>query len=111
MRQQERSQIHIPVWSEPELMGLIYAWAKGTSWNDLISNTSLDEGDVVRIIRRTIDLLSQIKYCESISGHLKDNAKLAVKAINRFPVCESDDILNELAEGKEVFNPATQRIN
>ena len=48
-------------------MGLVEAWAKGTDWSDLIANTSLDEGDVVRIMRRTVDLLSQVPYCDAIS--------------------------------------------
>ena len=54
-------------------------------------NTSLDEGDVVRIIRRSIDVLSQVQYI-GVSNKLKSKAKLALKAINRFPVSESNDL-------------------
>ncbi|MFN9907506.1 MAG: DEAD/DEAH box helicase, partial [bacterium] len=64
---QEQASGVKPLWCEPELMGLVHAWAKGVSWNDLIANTSLDEGDVVRIMRRTVDLLAQIPYCEAIT--------------------------------------------
>ena len=53
LRAQERLGVVVPAWWEPELMGLVEAWAKGTDWSDLIANTSLDEGDVVRIMRRT----------------------------------------------------------
>ncbi len=90
---QQRRNIDISAWWEPDLMGLVAAWASGVNWNDLIANTSLDEGDVVRIIRRTIDLLSQVPYCESISQELRTNSRLALKAINRFPVCEAEDLL------------------
>ena len=90
---QGRSQVVIPVWHELELMGLVEAWARGTSWSELISNTSLDEGDVVRIMRRTVDLLSQIPYCEVISEQLRSNARFALKAINRSPVSEAEDLL------------------
>ena len=55
-------EIFFPVWCEPVVMGLVYAWSRGVLWNDLIANTSLDEGDVVRVMRRTIDLLSQVPY-------------------------------------------------
>ena len=92
LRQQERADVVVPVWYEAELMGLVQAWAKGVSWNDLIANTSLDEGDVVRIMRRTVDLLAQIPYCEAVSEQLRSNARLALKAINRFPVCEPIDL-------------------
>jgi superfamily II RNA helicase len=104
-RQQERAAVVMPLWFEAELMGLVYAWAKGVSWSDLIANTSLDEGDVVRIMRRTVDLLAQIPYCEAISEQLRSNARAALKAINRFPVCEPIDLL---AAGGSL-NPATER--
>ncbi len=105
-RQQERAKVTVPIWWEPELTGLVHAWAKGTSWNDLIANTSLDEGDVVRILRRTVDLLAQVPYCEVISEQLRTNARAALKAINRFPVCEIEDLL---AGGHGQLVPATER--
>ena len=92
-REQERGQVVVPVWWEPELTGLVAAWARGTPWRDLIANTSLDEGDVVRVMRRTVDLLAQIPYCEAISERLRSNARKALKAINRFPVCEIEDLV------------------
>ena len=104
-RLQERASVVMPLWFEPELMGLVHAWAKGVSWNDLIANTSLDEGDVVRIMRRTVDLLAQIPYCEAISEQLRSHARTALKAINRFPVCEPIDLL----AGGAGPNPATER--
>ena len=105
LRTQERLNVVVPAWWEPELMGLVEAWARGTAWSDLIANTSLDEGDVVRIMRRTVDLLAQVPFCEAISEQLRSNARLALKAINRFPVCEAQDLLKE-ASG---LNPATER--
>mgnify|MGYP001316693755 CR=1 FL=1 len=109
LRAQEKGNALIPIWWNLELMGLVYAWAKGESWNELISNTSLDEGDVVRIMRRTIDLLSQIPYCPAISEDLRVNARLALKAINRFPVCEADDIMKAMGKEEKEYNPATER--
>ncbi len=105
LRQQEQAEVVVPVWYEAELMGLVQAWAKGVSWNDLIANSSLDEGDVVRIMRRTVDLLAQIPYCEAVSEQLRTNARQALKAINRFPVCEPID----LAPGGAGPNLATVR--
>ena len=104
-------KVDIPVWWEPELMGLVDAWVRGIGWSELIANTSLDEGDVVRIMRRTVDLLSQVPYCEAISGQLRVNARLALKAINRFPVCEAEDLLKAAEFDDRGLNPATERIN
>ena len=92
-RQQERARVAFPLWWEPELTGLVHAWASGASWSELIAATSLDEGDVVRVLRRTVDLLAQIPYCELVTQQLRDNARRALKAINRFPVCELEDLL------------------
>jgi superfamily II RNA helicase len=91
-RQQERAKVTFPLWWEPELTGLVHAWACGAGWSEVIANTSLDEGDVVRVLRRTVDLLAQIPYCEAVSQQLRDNARRALKAINRFPVCELEDL-------------------
>jgi superfamily II RNA helicase len=107
LRQQERARVQMPVWFEGELMGVVHAWAKGVPWNDLIANTSLDEGDVVRILRRTVDLLAQIPYCEAISEQLRTHARAALKAINRFPVCELEDLRASAAAA--ALDPALQR--
>ena len=63
----------------------MHAWAKGASWNDVIANTSLDEGDVVRILRRTVDLLAQVPYCEVVSEQLRRNARLALQGDQPLP--------------------------
>jgi superfamily II RNA helicase len=93
-RQQERARVTFPIWWEPELTGLVHAWASGASWSEVIANTSLDEGDVVRVMRRTVDLLAQIPYCDAVSQQLRSSARRALKAINRFPVCELEDLLS-----------------
>ena len=105
LRAQETHGVVVPAWWEPELMGLVEAWARGTDWTDLIANTSLDEGDVVRIMRRTVDLLAQVNYCEAISDQLRSHAREALRAINRFPVAEAEDLHNQAAG----TNPATER--
>jgi len=110
LRAQERFHVFVPAYWEPELMGLVDAWARGITWPDLIANTSLDEGDVVRILRRTVDLLSQVPYCEAISEQLRTNARLALKTINRFPVCEAEDLLKASAYEESNLNPATERL-
>ena len=107
--QQNKYDIDLPIYLEGDLTGIISEWAKGKKWKDVIFNTSLDEGDVVRIIRRTIDILSQIQFSIGLSTKLKKNAKLTLKLINRFPVAESNDLLN-ISEIYNV-NPATKRID
>ncbi len=106
---QESRQVTLPLWWGNELMGLVDSWARGIAWSDLIANTSLDEGDVVRIMRRTVDLLAQVPYCEATSQQLRNNARHALKAINRFPVCEAEDLVKDAEVDRGGINPATER--
>lgn len=86
IQSQRHCELTIPVWFELSLMGVIEHWAMGTTWYDLCENTSLDEGDLVRLIRRTIDILWQIPQIQEISLELRQNAKEAIAAMKRFPI-------------------------
>jgi superfamily II RNA helicase len=86
---QRRHQVLLPVWMEYELIGIVEQWALGVTWVDLCAQTNLDEGDIVRMLRRTLDLLSQIPYVPHIAQDLRDNARRAMQLIDRFPVNES----------------------
>jgi superfamily II RNA helicase len=88
IKKQQRQMLTIPVWLEYELVGIVEQWALGMEWVELCSHTSLDEGDVVRILRRTIDLLCQIPHAPKLSNQLIQNAKRAIQLIDRFPVNE-----------------------
>ena len=110
-QQQRRQDIMFPIWLEYELIGLVERWVEmgekaetdsplgfGTSsskagdrsdWTELCSNTSLDEGDIVRVLRRTLDFLSQIPHVPHISDHLRSSARQAGDWMNRFPVNEN----------------------
>jgi superfamily II RNA helicase len=63
----------------------------GVEWTELCAKTSLDEGDVVRMLRRTVDILSQIPYVPTVSNSLKRNAVRAIQLLDRFPVNEIVD--------------------
>jgi superfamily II RNA helicase len=85
---QRRHQVTLPVWMEWDNIGIVENWALGVSWMQLVANTSLDEGDLVRMLRRTLDLLSQIPYVPHISEELRQNARRAIMLMDRFPVKE-----------------------
>ncbi|MBR8837326.1 MAG: RNA helicase [Stigonema ocellatum SAG 48.90 = DSM 106950] len=85
---QRRYNVALPIWLEFELIALLEQWALGMEWVQLCENTSLDEGDVVRILRRTLDLLSQIPHVPYLSQSLQSNANRAMQLIDRFPVNE-----------------------
>jgi superfamily II RNA helicase len=88
LQQQRRRDIVLPVWFEQDLIGLVEQWALGVDWLELCGHTSLDEGDVVRILRRTLDFLSQIPHVPHGTAELQRNAVRAMQLIDRFPVNE-----------------------
>jgi superfamily II RNA helicase len=86
---QYRHEAAIPIWLERDIVTLVEQWALGVEWLELVSHTSLDEGDVVRILRRTLDFLSQIPHVPHVSDSLRRNACRAMQLIDRFPVNEA----------------------
>lgn len=85
---QRRYNVALPIWLEYELVALVEQWALGVEWIELCANTSLDEGDVVRLLRRTLDLLSQIPHVPHLPQSLQRNAYRAMQLLDRFPVNE-----------------------
>ena len=85
-QRQRRLQVVLPAWLEYESVGIVEQWALGIEWKEICANTSQDEGDVVRILRRTLDFLSQIPHVPHLPNELKRNAVRAIQLIDRFPV-------------------------
>lgn len=83
---QRRHGVSLPVWREYELVGLSEQWALGIDWQDLCDSVSLAEGDIVRMLRRTVDVLSQIPQIPNISPTLSNNAREANTMMKRFPI-------------------------
>ncbi len=83
---QTRRDIAMPVWLERDLIGLSQAWCQGATWDEICANTTLDEGDIVRILRRTVDILMQIPQIPSVDYGLVQNAKEASDKMKRFPI-------------------------
>ncbi len=87
-RIQNRSRLDVATRVYSDSSGLSQLWAKGLEWETLMALTNLDEGDVVRIFRRTHDLLEQIVHAPMIDESLRDCAREAVEAMDREPVRE-----------------------
>lgn len=58
-RIQKQFDVEIPVEYSPLLAPLTEMWVSGASWDDIRMATIYDEGDVVRSLRRTLDLIRQ----------------------------------------------------
>ena len=62
----------------------------------LLSNTSLDGGDIFRILRRTIELLRAVSAVPYVSRTMRRRAIAALEAMNRQPLADNA-LMGELA--------------
>ena len=85
---------------EASACALVEAWANGEEWAHLLSNTSLDAGDIFRILRRTIELLRSVSQVPYVSSEVKVRAAEALRAMNRYPL--ADNVLMGLPGLQEV---------
>ena len=56
------------------------------AWENMFKDSEFSQGDVVRAFKRTIDILRQITIIEGLKPELIENAKKAIRSINREPV-------------------------
>ena len=65
---------------------LIEQWIQGTPWEDIAKQVDSSEGDIVRIFKRTVDVLRQLTILPNVSEDLKQNARDAIAGILKDPV-------------------------
>ncbi|GLT86371.1 hypothetical protein SLE2022_045140 [Rubroshorea leprosula] len=85
---QEKHGVEIPCCLDSQFSGMVEAWASGLSWRELMMDCAMDEGDLARLLRRTIDLLAQIPKLPDIDPVLQKNAATAADVMDRPPISE-----------------------
>ncbi|KAL1317333.1 hypothetical protein HN51_069404 [Arachis hypogaea] len=85
---QEKHGVMIPCCLDSQFCGMVEAWASGLTWREIMMDCAMDEGDLARLLRRTIDLLAQIPKLADIDPLLQRNAKAAYDAMDRPPISE-----------------------
>lgn len=65
-RMQQHWNVTIPVRLNPVFAPLVEAWCLGGGWDDIRRLTLLDEGDVVRALRRCLDITRQFIYAPGV---------------------------------------------
>jgi len=95
----------------PVASALVEAWAQGCDWNRMIAATNIGEGDIVRQLRRTADVLRQIHRISGLPLRLIQLAREALKLIYREPIKEielpeENDLLEQEAEKPDLSEEA-----
>ncbi|WOL06650.1 DExH-box ATP-dependent RNA helicase DExH15 chloroplastic isoform X1 [Canna indica] len=85
---QDKYSVKIPCGLDGQFSGMVEAWASGLTWREIMMDCAMDDGDLARLLRRTIDLLSQIPKLPDIDPLLQKNALLAYNVMDRSPISE-----------------------
>ena len=54
-----------------------------------MGSTSLDGGDVFRVLRRTAELLRTVALAPALAPVLRRNARAALRAMDRYPISDN----------------------
>ena len=54
----------------------------------MMSDCNLDDGDVARLLSRTVDLLRQAGHCQALLPEQRKAARVAAQAMSRKPITE-----------------------
>ncbi|XP_047962901.1 DExH-box ATP-dependent RNA helicase DExH15 chloroplastic [Salvia hispanica] len=85
---QEKHGVQIPCCLDSQFAGMVEAWASGLTWREIMMECAMDEGDLARLLRRTIDLLAQVPKLPDVDPRLKSNAVKASSVMDRPPISE-----------------------
>lgn len=85
---QDKHGVNIPCELDSQFCGMVEAWASGLSWREIMMDCAMDEGDLARLLRRTVDLLAQIPKLPDIDPLLQRNAAIASNVMDRAPISE-----------------------
>ena len=85
---QRQFGVHTDVRVNPVASGLVELWTNGMSWDELRKESNLDDGDVVRQLRRVSDVLRQMAHIHAIPKQLRQTANDALYGLYRLPMSE-----------------------
>jgi len=85
---QKNHNVEIPILLNPQMSPFIEFWTQGGEWDELVKGLDIGEGDLVRIFKRTLDLLRQLTVIPNVPKKVVQNASIAMECINRDPISE-----------------------
>jgi superfamily II RNA helicase len=78
---------HLPTTPQTQ-KGIVEAWAAGASWSDIMADVELDDGDMARLLARTVDVLRQALFLEHLLPYLMGPAREALRGMDRPPISD-----------------------
>ena len=85
-RVQKNNNVEEPMYINSFYAPLIEMWVNGAEWDSLIEEVDIGEGDIVRVFKRTVDVLRQLCTIDNIPDWLVFTAREAIDSIQREPI-------------------------
>lgn len=83
---QKDNNIETPMYINSYYSAMIEMWVNGAEWDTIISQVEMGEGDIVRIFKRTVDVLRQFCVISNVPEALVFTAREAINGILREPI-------------------------
>lgn len=83
---QKDNGIETPMYINSYYSALIEMWVNGAEWETIADQVEMGEGDIVRVFKRTVDVLRQFCMISNIPEALVFTAREAIKGILREPI-------------------------
>lgn len=83
---QKDYNIETPMYINSYYSAMIEMWVNGAEWETIIGQVEMGEGDIVRIFKRTIDVLRQLCVISNVPEALVFSAREAIDGIQRAPI-------------------------
>lgn len=85
-KSQKDNEIETPMYINSYFSALIEMWVNGAEWETIIGQVEMGEGDIVRIFKRTVDVLRQLCAISNVPEALVFTAREAITGILREPI-------------------------
>ena len=83
---QKHNNVEEPMYINSFYAPLIEMWVNGAEWQSIIDEVDIGEGDIVRVFKRTVDVLRQLCTIDNISEALVFIAREAIDGILKEPI-------------------------
>lgn len=85
-RYQKENDIETPMYINSYYSSMIEMWINGAEWESILNQVEMGEGDIVRIFKRTVDVLRQFCIISEVPEALVFSAREAINGILREPI-------------------------
>ncbi|MEI7474426.1 MAG: DEAD/DEAH box helicase [bacterium] len=87
-KMQKKYDVNTIINLNPAYSAFLEFWVEGGDWDEMLKGVDLDEGDIVRAFKRSVDLLRQLTVIPGVSKNVADTASKAISMINRDPITD-----------------------